>query len=66
MVDAGRTAPPKPTPPAEFTIIDAKPGDVSNLATRFVKFLSQRSAGAPVPPRTAGTVTIGRANDSDI
>jgi ABC-type multidrug transport system ATPase subunit len=66
VVDAGRTAPPKPTPPAEFTIIDAKPGDVSNLATRFVKFLSQRSAGAPVPPRTAGTVTIGRANDSDV
>jgi ABC-type multidrug transport system ATPase subunit/predicted component of type VI protein secretion system len=66
VVDAGRTAPPKPTPPAEFTIIDAKPSDVSNLATKFVKFLSQRSAGTPAPPRTAGTVTIGRANDSDI
>ena len=57
------------TPPAEFTVIDAKPGDVSNLATRFVKFLSQRSSGAAAPAGAAGaagTVTIGRANDNDI
>jgi ABC transport system ATP-binding/permease protein len=59
------TAQPASTPSAEFTIIDAKAGDVSNLATRFVKFLSQRS-DASAPVRTAGTVTIGRAADSDI
>ena len=58
-----------PPPPAEFTVIDAKPGDASNLATRFVKFLSQRSSGTAGPAKaadTAGTVTIGRANDNDI
>jgi ABC transport system ATP-binding/permease protein len=65
VVNAGSAAP----PPAEFTVIDAKPGDVSNLATRFVKFLSQRTSGTAGPARaadTAGTVTIGRANDNDI
>ncbi|MGO9153888.1 ATP-binding cassette domain-containing protein [Mycobacterium sp.] len=65
VVNAG-SAPPQP---AEFTVIDAKPGDVSNLATRFVKFLSQRTSGTAGPARaadTAGTVTIGRANDNDI
>ena len=68
VVNAGSGAP--NTPPAgEFTVIDAKPGDVSNLATRFVKFLSQRSSGTAAPATaagTAGTVTIGRANDNDI
>ena len=34
-------AEPEATPPNEITVIDAKPGDVSNLATRFVKFLSR-------------------------
>jgi ABC-type multidrug transport system fused ATPase/permease subunit len=61
-----RPAPPNSPAPAEFTVIDAKPGDVSNLATRFVKFLSQRSSGTAGPAKTAGTVTIGRANDNDI
>ncbi|OBJ59721.1 ABC transporter ATP-binding protein [Mycobacterium sp. 1423905.2] len=51
------------TPPAEFTVIDAKSADVSNLATRFVKILTQRSAGAA---KTTGTATIGRAADNDI
>ncbi len=67
VVNAGSAAP--DTPPGEFTVIDAKPGDVSNLATRFVKFLSQRSSGTAAPASaagTAGTVTIGRANDNDI
>ena len=66
VVNAGSAAP--STPPAEFTVIDAKPGDVSNLATRFVKFLSQRTSGTAGPhgAGTAGTVTIGRANDNDI
>jgi ABC-type multidrug transport system ATPase subunit/predicted component of type VI protein secretion system len=65
VVNAG-SAPPNSPPPAEFTVIDAKPGDVSNLATRFVKYLSQRSSGTAGPAKTAGTVTIGRANDNDI
>ncbi|MGA8254431.1 MAG: ATP-binding cassette domain-containing protein, partial [Mycobacterium sp.] len=68
VVNASSAAP--DTPPAgKFTVIDAKPGDVSNLATRFVKFLSQRSSGTAAPAiaaGTAGTVTIGRANDNDI
>ena len=62
-------APPNAKPPAEFTVIDAKPGDVSNLATRFVKFLSQRSPGGAGTRGTsvgAGTVTVGRAEDNDI
>ncbi|ORW03412.1 ABC transporter ATP-binding protein [Mycobacterium kubicae] len=51
------------TPPAEFTLVDAKSADVSNLATRFVKILTQRSAG---PTKTTGSATIGRAADNDI
>jgi len=66
VVDVGSTPLPSSTPPAEFTVIDAKTGDVSNLATRMVKFLSQRSSGTSGPAKTAGTVTIGRANDNDI
>ncbi|ORW75272.1 ABC transporter ATP-binding protein [Mycobacterium saskatchewanense] len=53
---------PDPTPAAEFTVIDAKTADVSNLATRMVKFLSPRAA----PTDQAGAVTIGRAADNDI
>ncbi|WP_197504155.1 ATP-binding cassette domain-containing protein, partial [Mycobacterium sp. E1214] len=49
--------------PAEFTVIDAKTGDVSNLATRFVKLLSPRSSSAA---GTAGAMTIGRAPENDI
>jgi ABC-type multidrug transport system ATPase subunit len=72
VVNAGSGTP--DTPPAgEFTVLDAKPGDVSNLATRFVKFLSQRTSGTAAPERpaggtagAAGTVTIGRANENDI
>ena len=66
MVNAGRTAPPTSTPPAEFTVIDVRAGDSSNLTTRMVKFLSQRSGGSSGHPKAAGTVTIGRADDSDI
>ncbi len=62
----GSVAPSGPTPPAEFTIIGAKAGDESNLATRMVKFLSQRSATTSRSASTAGTVTIGRASDNDI
>jgi ABC-type multidrug transport system ATPase subunit/predicted component of type VI protein secretion system len=64
-----RPAPPNPSPPGEFTMVDTKTGDVSNLATRFVKFLSQRSSGTRGTAGTsvgAGTVTIGRATDNDI
>jgi ABC-type multidrug transport system ATPase subunit len=53
---------PDSTPAAEFTVIDARTADVSNLATRMVKFLSPRS---PVADR-AGVVTIGRAAGNDI
>jgi ABC-type multidrug transport system ATPase subunit len=49
--------------PAEMTVVGARSGDVSNLATRFVKFLSQR---ASPPAKMAGSVTIGRADDNDI
>ena len=52
-------------PPAEYTVVGAKVGDNSHLATRMVKFLSQRPS-ASRPASTAGTVTIGRASDSDI
>jgi len=63
--ESGTGAPPKadPTPAAEFTVIDAKTADVSNLATRFVKLFSPRSSSAA---GTAGAVTIGRAADNDI
>ena len=43
--------------------MDSSKMDASNLATRMVKFLSQR---APSPEKTPGSVTIGRANDNDI
>ena len=46
-----------------MTSVDAGSGDVSNLATRFVKLLSPRSAP---PAKQAGSVTIGRASDNDI
>jgi ABC transport system ATP-binding/permease protein len=63
VVDAG-SAPPAHLPsPAEMTVVDAGSSDVSNLATRFVKFLSQRPASTS---KLAGSVTIGRANDNDI
>ena len=39
---AGPAAPPDSTPAGEFTVIDAKTADVSNLATRMVKFLTPR------------------------
>ncbi len=52
---------PEPTPAAEFTVIDAKTADVSNLATRMVKFFTPRTAD-----EQAAAVTIGRAADNDI
>jgi ABC transport system ATP-binding/permease protein len=78
VVNAGRLASPHPAPPAgsnagsaalpdsgspvESTVIDAKTADVSNLATRFVKFLTPRSSA-----QASGTgITIGRAADNDI
>ncbi|WP_372494606.1 FHA domain-containing protein [Mycobacterium colombiense] len=54
---------PSPTPAAEFTVIDAKTADVSNLATRFVKLLSPRASSAA---GTTGAMTIGRAAENDI
>jgi ABC transport system ATP-binding/permease protein len=51
---------------ADFELVDAKPGDVSNLSTRMVKFLSRAQSAASRPAKTEGTVTIGRANDNDI
>jgi ABC-type multidrug transport system ATPase subunit len=58
-------APPEPSaaPAAEFTVINAKTADVSNLATRFVKLLSPRASSAA---GTAGAMTIGRAPENDI
>jgi ABC-type multidrug transport system ATPase subunit len=47
----------------EMTVVNAGSGDVASLATRFVKFMSQRSAPDDTP---AGSVTIGRADDNDI
>ncbi|WP_297700038.1 FHA domain-containing protein [Mycobacterium sp.] len=68
VVDPGsparwQVAPPSPTPATEFTVIDAKTADVSNLATRFVRLLSPRASSAA---GTAGAMTIGRAAESDI
>jgi ABC-type multidrug transport system ATPase subunit len=63
VVNAGRTPRPEMVAPAEMTVVGARSGDVSNLATRFVKFLSQR---ASPPAKMAGSVTIGRADDNDI
>jgi ABC transport system ATP-binding/permease protein len=63
VVNAGSAPPPEVVAPTEMTVVGARSGDVSNLATRFVKFLSQRSAA---PAKLAGSVTIGRAADNDI
>jgi ABC transport system ATP-binding/permease protein len=60
---AGPAAPPDSTPAAEFTVIDAKTADVSNLATRMVKFLTPRPSSSA---NKASTITIGRAADSDV
>ncbi|ORA80416.1 ABC transporter ATP-binding protein [Mycobacterium malmoense] len=62
VVNAGAPAWPEPTPPTESTVIDARTADVSNLATRMVKFLTPRSSAAT----KTGTITIGRAADNDI
>ncbi|WP_080696762.1 FHA domain-containing protein [Mycobacterium asiaticum] len=51
---------------AEMTEIDIKSADVSSLATRMVRILSPRVAGASASAKSAGTLTIGRANDNDI
>ncbi len=59
--DEGGARAPDLTPAAEFTVIDAKTADVSNLATRMVKFLSPRSG-----VDESGAITIGRAADNDI
>jgi ABC-type multidrug transport system ATPase subunit len=63
VVNAGSPRPPQGVAPTEMTVVGARGGDVSNLATRFVKFLSQRSMA---PAKQAGSVTIGRASDNDI
>ncbi len=72
VINIDSTSLPEAAPPVEFEVIDARPGDVSNLATKMVKFLSRRPSenaapdGAVRAARVAGTVTIGRANDNDI
>src|SRR5579875_1149742 len=48
---------------SDVTVVNAGTGDADSLATRFVKFMSQRSAPDDKP---AGSVTIGRASDNDI
>jgi ABC transport system ATP-binding/permease protein len=63
VVNAGSAPPREVVAPAEVTVVGARSGDVSNLVTRFVKFLSQRSLA---PAKQAGSVTIGRAGDNDI
>ena len=63
VVNAGSTPPRDVVGSTEMTVVGARSGEVSNLATRFVKFLSQRSAP---PAKLAGSVTIGRADDNDI
>jgi ABC transport system ATP-binding/permease protein len=64
---AGLVLPVDPAPAGlpldEMTVVNAGASDASNLATRFVKFLSQRPAPSS---KLAGSVTIGRANDNDI
>jgi ABC-type multidrug transport system ATPase subunit/predicted component of type VI protein secretion system len=50
-------------PPTEVTMLNARPGDGSNFATRFVKRLAPQAAPSARP---AGSVTIGRASDNDI
>jgi ABC-type multidrug transport system ATPase subunit len=61
VVNTGSAPPPQVVAPTEMTVVGS--GDISNLATRFVKFVSQRSAA---PAKLAGSVTIGRAGDNDI
>jgi ABC transport system ATP-binding/permease protein len=63
VVNTDSASPPEAVAPTEMTVVGARSGDVSNLATRFVKFLSQRSAA---PAKLAGSVTIGRASDNDV
>jgi ABC transport system ATP-binding/permease protein len=63
VVNTRSASPPQVVAPTEMTVVSARSGEVSNLATRFVKFLSQRSAP---PAKLAGSVTIGRASDNDI
>ncbi len=63
VVNPGSAPPRDIVAPTEVTVVSARSGEVSNLATRFVKFLSQRSAP---PAKLAGSVTIGRASDNDI
>jgi ABC transport system ATP-binding/permease protein len=60
--NAGSAALPDSAPPIESTVIDAKTADVSNLATRFVKFLTP---GSSTQASSTG-ITIGRAADNDI
>ncbi len=48
---------------SDVTVVNAGGGDVDSLATRFVRFMSQRSAP---DDRQAGSVAIGRASDNDI
>ncbi len=69
VINVDSTSLPESAPSAEFEVIDARPGDVSNLATKMVKFLSRRPSADAAPAKAAkaaGTVTIGRANDNDI
>ena len=63
VVNAASAPPQDAASPIEMTTVNVGSGDVSNLATRFVKFLSQRSAP---PAKQAGSVRIGRASDNDI
>ncbi len=67
VVDAALAPSPPPAADlpqsAEMTVVNAGSGDAASLATRFVKFLSQRSLP---DQKIAGSVTIGRAGDNDI
>ncbi len=67
VVDAALAPSPQPSPDspkaAEMTVVNAGSGDAASLATRFVKFMSQRSSP---DSKGAGSVTIGRAGDNDI
>ncbi|HYB83610.1 MAG TPA: FHA domain-containing protein, partial [Mycobacterium sp.] len=66
VVNTGAPAQQDAAPSAEFTVIDAKTADVSNLATRMVKFLTPRSTGTHGRVDKARAVTIGRAAGNDI
>ncbi|MBV9318850.1 MAG: FHA domain-containing protein, partial [Mycobacterium sp.] len=63
VVDAAWAPSPDSAPPNETTVVKAGSADASNFATRFMKFMSQRSASSGT---LAGSVTIGRANDNDL